>query len=861
MAEDETKNNLIFQELNEFRKNILDLIIIIIAVIGIPIIFFEFKQGMDENIFLIPFIYSIFEAILILIAVFRNKITFLIKKVLTIVLLLFISSISLVNNGLSGGGQVLFVIFIILASLLLEKKWLRISIIAVLLIFSAVGFGMVTGYIPIKEKEMLTSINIESWLMALGILTIISFSFIISTLKFRNKLVKLIKKIRIQNKKLEDEILKHKNAKKELRESKKRLSRLIENVPGMTYRCLNEKKYTMKFLSKGVEELTGYRVNEVLNNNKIAYGEIIHSEDRDYVWKNVKEGLKNQEQFEMRYRIVTRSGKIKWVWERGRGVSDKNKKVEILEGIISDISDKKRAEKELEKERDFIKLIMETTPAAIVNVDKKGKIIYANETAEDLFELTRDDITQYYYNDPKWNMSDFDGNPYPEEKLPFNIVKRTLKPVNDVRHAIRHKGEKRKYLSISAAPVLDENGKFDGIVAIVLDLTEKVKNQKEREKLRKENIRLQKMDAIGTLAGGIAHDFNNLLFAMMGNIELALSKSKSREKRLEFLKNAQKSGEKAKALIKQILTFSRQQDYEKDIINIVPVTKETLKLINTVIPSNIKLKTEITDKDLYMNCNPSHVSQIIMNVGTNAYHSMEENGGELLVKLEKIKREESGNTTLDKEKYALITIEDTGKGIKEEEIDKIFMPYYTTKDIEKGTGLGLSTVDGIVKNLYGKMEVESEVGKGTIFKIYLPLSNEKKENENKDKMKIKVKDYNLVYVDDEEALTEIFSEKLPEFGCSVKTFNNPKKAKDYILKNYKNYDAFIFDQTMPDLTGEDLTRIIRKEAIDVPIFILTGYSKVFDEEKAEKIGVNGYFYKPVNFEKLYQDIYRKLEKK
>ncbi|TYC05189.1 MAG: PAS domain S-box protein, partial [Kosmotoga sp.] len=623
----------------------------------------------------------------------------------------------------------------------------------------------------------------------------------------------------------------------------------------------NNKNYTMEFISQGAKELTGYKIEEMLYDKNKSYGQIIHPDDRKKVWETVQKSFKKSEQYEQTYRIITRNGNIKWVWERGRGILNKQNKIEFLEGIISDVTKRVQAEKSLKKEKNLIKQIMETSPVAITNVDKNGNIKYANSAAEKLFGLTKNKISEHTYNDRNWKITDFQKKPFPKSKLPFNIVKKTLEPVYNINHTIKTEAKERKYLSISASPIMDENNNFNGMVAVIKDITEKYKTEKEKKKLRRENLRLQKTDALGTLAGGIAHDFNNLLFAMLGNIDLALSNDKI-EKINEYLNKAKKSGKEAKDLIKQILTFSREQNINRKHIDITTVIKKTINLLRNILPSNIKLEENITDEKLSVYSNPSSINQIIMNLGTNAYQAMEKTGGKIIIKLEKKVFNKGNNLDFKKGKYAKLQIKDTGSGIEANKLDKIFDPFYTTKSDSEGTGLGLSTVEGIVKNLDGRIRVNSEIGIGSEFTIFLPLSAKDKiyTKENVDTYESEMKEYKIIYVDDNNSLTELISDTLERMGCSVTVFNKPKKALNFILNNDNSFDAFLFDQTMPELTGEELTVKIRNRGIDTPIFILTGYSKLFDRKKAEEIGVSGFFYKPIEIKKLYQKIHAVLNK-
>jgi len=262
----------------------------------------------------------------------------------------------------------------------------------------------------------------------------------------------------------------------------------------MAYRCRCNNDCTMEFISEGCVDITGYNQNELLNNSAISYKNLIYEHDLDKMRNDVYEALEKRQSFQLIYRIVTKNGEIKWVWEKGTGVYSESGELMAMEGFVTDVNERIKAEEALLRERDLAARLAETSPAGIAVVNKDGQIIFANDAAEKVLGLTKDEITQRKYNTPEWKITDFDGNPFPEDKLPFALIKKNGGPVRDIRHAIEWSDGHKVLLSINASPLFDASGSFDGIVSTVEDITDRIKAEKslkeneERLRLTMQNI-------------------------------------------------------------------------------------------------------------------------------------------------------------------------------------------------------------------------------------------------------------------------------------------------------------------------------------------------------------------------------------
>ncbi|MBU0483835.1 MAG: PAS domain S-box protein [Proteobacteria bacterium] len=363
------------------------------------------------------------------------------------------------------------------------------------------------------------------------------------------------------------------------------------------------------------------------------------------------------------------------------------------------------------------------------------------------------------------------------------------------------------------------------------------------EKLRQS----QKMEAIGTLAGGIAHDFNNMLNAILGYTELALLDSESGSRMEDNLNEVMIAGKRAASLVKQILAFSRQSEDGQISTPLQPVLKEALKLMRGTLPATIEIRQDIDPECGTVLADVSRIHQVIINLCTNAYHAMREHGGVLEVLLREV---EVADEVIDLQpgKYARLTIRDNGEGIDQEFVDRIFEPYFTTKGLGEGTGLGLATVHGIVKGYGGVISVDSKLGEGTVFEVYLPVQPATRVDEFEAVPQEALPELvgHVMFVDDEKSLVSFGERILEKMGCRVSGFTDSVEALEAFAEDPGRFDLVITDQTMPKLTGIKLAREILVARPELPIFLITGYSDVVDKESAKAVGIKEYIEKPIN---------------
>ncbi|RPH38108.1 MAG: response regulator [Desulfobulbaceae bacterium] len=356
------------------------------------------------------------------------------------------------------------------------------------------------------------------------------------------------------------------------------------------------------------------------------------------------------------------------------------------------------------------------------------------------------------------------------------------------------------------------------------------------------------MEAIGTLAGGIAHDFNNILGALLGYAEIALEDCPPGSLVSTEIEQILKAGKRARDLVKQILAFSRQAQTERMPLQPSVIVKETVKMLRSTLPTTIEIKQDIDPDAGPILADPTQIHQILMNLCTNAYHAMEEHGGTLAISL---KMQDLTQQDLESEPhlqpgpFVHLSIKDTGEGIAPEIRDRIFDPYFTTKEIGKGSGMGLAILHGIVKSYNGFVTCRSTPGEGSVFDVFLPRIADEAVPEITSAVPIQGGDEHILLVDDEPMLVEMGHKMLERLGYRVTSMTGSVEALRAFQDQPQVFDLVITDQTMPVMTGSDLARHMLQIRPDLPIILCTGYSSHISEEKARALGIQGFAMKPL----------------
>jgi len=584
----------------------------------------------------------------------------------------------------------------------------------------------------------------------------------------------------------------------------------------------------------------------------------LHPDDREYVdleWKSALAG----EPYDIEHRLLV-DGNTKWVRQKAEVEFDENGNAIRGTGFTQDITDRKQAQKKLDKAVEdalILKKAIDQIPVGVALADENFQLYFCNAAGlglrggdvKNLVVIPR----EAYGN---WQVLRLDGNPYDTQDLPLVRTIREKKVIKE-EFIVRHEDGSDHICDATASPILDEHNRILGGLIVFPDIS-------DQKKIGRQLQQSQKMEAIGTLAGGIAHDFNNILFPIVGYTQMLLEDTPEDSPTRDSLNQIYTSVLRAKSLVKQILTFSRQESSELMLMKMQPIIKETLKLIRSTIPTTIDIKLDINPDCGVIKADPTQIHQIVMNLATNAYHAMEETGGELKVRLKEIELGEYDILRPDMKPgiYACLTITDTGIGMDKELTRKVFDPFFTTKKKGKGTGMGLSVVHGIVTAMGGAIQVYSEPGEGTQFHVYLPVEkNFSEEQVIHSKIDIQGGTEQILLVDDDESILLMEKRMLELLGYQVTTHISSIEALEAFRDSPDKFDIVITDMAMPNMPGDKLSAELIKIRYDIPILLCTGFSETMSEEKATSLGIKGFLWKPIIMKDLAQKIREVLDKK
>jgi len=622
----------------------------------------------------------------------------------------------------------------------------------------------------------------------------------------------------------------------DLREGREKYKELANSLPQVVFEMDNDGLIT--FVNRNAFDFFHFTQNDF--DNGINAFQMLIPEDRDSAMENIQTRINGKEAARREYTAQKKDGSTFPVVLHVNPVFHEKKPIGFS-GIVIDITERKQAEESLKKSENRYRTLFERSTDAIFIVERgTGRYLDANEAAlrlsgrrlSKLKQLTTQDITP-------------DGG---RERLELLAESNSVEEMGKVTYV--HPDGKQRVARLTTVP-LDSKA----IIGIAKDITDELAME---DKLRQ----AQKMEAIGTLAGGIAHDFNNILSAILGYSELALADLPSETSLRNKLEAIHSSGERARELVSQILAFSRKDELIRSPIEMHMIIKDAFKLLRPAIPTTINIQTQITSKSQILG-DPTRLHQIIMNLCTNAYQAMLEKGGILKISLSDIELNDNMAKDFDLPagSYAKLTISDSGVGIPSKYIDRIFDPYFTTKEKGKGTGLGLAAVHGIVKSHAGKIFVKSKIEKGTKFSVYLPLLAKREEVlEKQDESQIIGGNERILLVDDEIDILKVEEEVLKKLGYSIAAEESPQDALELFKKNPEQFDLVITDMTMPSMAGDKFAETLIKARSDIPVILCTGFSEIMTKERAESIGIKGFLMKPATMRDLSMIVRKVLDK-
>jgi len=409
----------------------------------------------------------------------------------------------------------------------------------------------------------------------------------------------------------------------------------------------------------------------------------------------------------------------------------------------------------------------------------------------------------------------------------------------------------------------ENSNEFSGLIGVIRDISQRKKDEEEKKQLELQLQKAERLETIGRLTGSIAHEFNNLLTPILGYAELGMFKSTYRDINLEYFTAIMQAAERAKHLISQILTFTKEHESIPTVVRVQSIIEEALKLLRPSIPANITIEKQIDPECRNILIDPTKLHQVIVNLCTNAYQAIGKNGGTISIELHEIVPDSSmlkKLPALKSKSYLQLSITDTGIGMDEATMEHIFEPFFTTKSPDKGTGLGLSVVHGIISSYEGEITVESHPGVATSFRICLPVIDQQIGICTSDTL-IPNGNGHILFVDDEQVILDMITRMLTKIGFSICAMKQPSKALEIVKMNPERFDLAITDLTMPEMSGIDFATELHKICSRIPIILMTGYgNNVQNTITLEKSGICKTLKKPVRFAELASNINEVLRK-
>jgi PAS domain S-box-containing protein len=676
-------------------------------------------------------------------------------------------------------------------------------------------------WLTVRYEHGIRKVDVAKWVLSTGGIISVILCFIL-----------------IWNRRLNREIRHRKQAERELKAEKDLVSSLIDNAPTLFVAIDSQGRIIM--MNQCMLKTLGYKVDEVVGKDYLST--IVPQREWDRLESVFKRLNTDNEPTINENHILSKDGKEFLIEWHGMPGFDINRKAPYFYGIGIDITERRRSEAALmESEEKYRQLVLHA-PAGIYEFDMETlRFLSVNDVMCEYTDYTE---AEFLALDPIELITEESQEKF--FKLVDEVFAGNQNP-QPAEYKIRGKNNREFWVLVNSRFYF-EDGRPKRATAVVHDLTALRQAEAEKKQLEAQLNQAHKMEAIGTLAGGIAHDFNNILGIILGNTELAIDDVPEWNPTRLNLDEIKTASLRAKDVVRQLLSFARKTKLEKKPIHINHIVKESVKLLRSTIPSSIEIRQNISKNIGAILADPTQINQILINLCTNAAHSMPE-GGILDITLQNLEYDEAGAeqiSDLTPGQYVNLTVSDTGHGIAPEDLDRIFDPYFTTKDVGKGTGMGLAVVHGIVKGHNGRTRVESAPDKGTVFNIFFPVVEASAAVENETHTQLPMGRENILLVDDEISIAEIGRQMLKRLGYQVETKTNPMDALELFSSKSDQFDLVISDMTMPQMNGDILMKKFFEVRSDIPIILCTGFSEKVDEETAREIGFVEYMEKPLD---------------
>jgi PAS domain S-box-containing protein len=624
-----------------------------------------------------------------------------------------------------------------------------------------------------------------------------------------------------------------------LRQSEEKYRELVQHANSIILRFDTQGRIT--FFNEFAQRFFGFSEDEILGQNVV--GTIIpptESSGRDLnsmcndIFRNPARYVHNENE------NMKRDGERVWIAWTNKAILDSDGNLSEILSIGMDITDRKQAQEALRLSEEKFAKAFQTSPVWVtITTVREGRFLEVNDTFTKISGFSREEaVGKTSFDLGFWLDSERDR----EQAL--NIFHKQ-DYFRNLEMKMRFKDGKIHTMLWSADPI-DFEGQ-ECLISVLTDITDQQNVQEEKASLESRLQQAQKMEAIGTLAGGIAHDFNNILSAVIGYTELALDDTETDSTLYRNLQEVFRASGRAKDLVKQILTFSRQAEQELKPVQVKLIFQETIKFLRASLPTSIKIHQEIVSDSLTL-ADPTQIHQVLMNLCTNAGYAMGDKAGVLLLKLNDVNLGIKSTTKFPELKpgpYLELTVSDTGHGIPLNIIERIFDPFFTTKGKGEGTGMGLSVVHGIIGSYEGAIRVTSQPRKGTTFKIYLPVVGRDKAPISKGGVPVVTGTERILFVDDETTIVDMGKQMLESLGYQVTTRTSSIEALELFKAKADDFDLVVTDMTMPNMAGDKLAREMLKVKPGIPVILCSGYSAWISQEQAQAMGIQAFVAKPI----------------
>lgn len=624
---------------------------------------------------------------------------------------------------------------------------------------------------------------------------------------------------------LSAEVLFSLQAARALSEEERRFRELADLLPAVVFEIDPESKFT--FINRRAAELTGYSEDEFKSGFEAA--QLVHEGQRERLLDMFKAVMRGESKGNDDFTLISKDGRKIQVLVNCATIYHNNR-ISGVRGFLFDISERIEAE----RRRAQLATAVDQAAEVMLIMDRRGAITYINPVYHFLTGIKQTEAIGAHLQDVLANVHNEDF---------FESVWDTLRggKIWAGRLNTKKKDGTDYESEATISPLRNDQGEIINFVAVLRDISHETSLEK---RLRQ----AEKLEAIGTLAGGIAHDFNNILSPIIGFTEIVREEIRDNEDAYRNLEKVLNACHMARELVRRILTFSRQAESERKPVKVAKEVQEALKLLRPSIPSTVDIRADINRHDASVYADPTELHQVIMNLCTNAYQAMQGGG---IMSLRLFNCMPSPDIIVQhprlqmNHEHVVLEVADTGVGMPKSTLDRIFDPFFSTKEMGKGTGLGLATVHGIVMEMGGDIDVQSEPGKGTRISVYMPRYD------MDDHSIERVEDHTpsggmerILFVDDEVMILQLGEKMLTRLGYSVEICTGSSNALKRFREGPNDFDLVITDQTMPGITGQELAGKIKQIRSDIPIILITGFSSVLDLEQLNHLGISQIVHKP-----------------